>query len=61
MKIDIPKVVRPLVLSDYAEGFGVDPKTGEDVPMWVWVNPPLAVLREHDGTHAEINQGITRF
>jgi len=41
MKFDIPKIVRPLKLADYAEELG-------DTVVWVWVNPPLNLL-EHWG------------
>lgn len=60
MQFNIPKVVKPLFLRDYAEGFGVDPETGEDCPIWVWVNPPRAFLRERDEIIAEIVRRSTQ-
>lgn len=61
MKITIPKVVKPLYLRDYAEGFGVDPESGQDAPLWVWVNPPLDVLREYDEVQTEITKGMAEL
>lgn len=41
MKINVPKIVRPLYLSDYAESMG-------EQMIEVWVNPPADLLRERD-------------
>lgn len=43
MGITIPKVVRPLPLTDYAPEFVQD---GKPVTVYVWCNPPRAVRRE---------------
>ncbi len=39
MKITVPKIVRELRVSEYAEEFG-------DLAIQVWVNPPRALLEE---------------
>lgn len=39
MRIDIPKIVKPIKLSEYAEEFG-------DEVIYVWVNPPRRMLMD---------------
>jgi hypothetical protein len=36
---DIPKIVKPLPIAEYAEG--------SEAVVWVWLNVPQDVLREH--------------
>ncbi len=39
MEINIPKLVRPLALSAYAEELA-------EAVLWVWINPPRSLLAE---------------
>ena len=48
-KFDIPRIVRPLALAEYA------PEMGETC-IQVWVNPPRRLIEEHDGLWADIVQ-----
>jgi hypothetical protein len=47
-RFDIPKILRPLVLRDYA------PEMGEAV-IQVWVNLPGKVIEQHDRLNDEID------
>lgn len=47
MRFQVPKIVRPLTLTDYAPEM-VKPGTAEPLIVWVWVNPPVALLDAYD-------------
>ena len=47
MRFQVPKIVRPLALTDYAPEM-VKPGTAEPLLVWVWVNPPVALLDAYD-------------
>jgi hypothetical protein len=51
MKFDIPRIVKTVALANYAEEYG-------DRQIWVWVNPPVRLLEEHDRILSEIDQVI---
>ena len=51
MKLNIPPIVRPLSLSEYAPEMG-------DVEISVWVNPPRAVLAEYFGIIQAISAAL---
>lgn len=53
-RFDVLKIVRPIRLSEYAEGYG------ESV-IHVWVNPPAPLLQEHDQLVREAEQIKARF
>ena len=53
MNIEIPKIVRPLPLSDYAPEFG-------DVHLDVWVNPSRKLLEAiNQVAHQVVTTGLT--
>ena len=54
MRFDIPKIVRPLKLGDYAEELG-------DTVVWVWVNPPLNLLEHWSDLASESLKAIDRL
>lgn len=49
MQINIPRIVRPVRLSDYA------PEYGEQV-IWMWVNPPRELRLEFQNAALELDQ-----
>ena len=49
MELTIPKIVKPLALKDYDEQFG-----GQI--LYVWVNPPIAVLEDLSRALLSINE-----
>lgn len=50
MKLDIPKIVRPVDLGGYAEEM-------RGQVLYVWVNPPLALLQEYFSSQESLRTG----
>ena len=50
MQFAIPKIVRPIRLTEYAAEFV---QGGSPVTVWVWVNPPRDRMREFLALFAE--------
>lgn len=55
MKFKIPKILRPLRLSEYA------PEFGEEAVIQVWVNPPRDALNEHTALALASQAATKRF
>lgn len=60
MRIQIPPILRPVYLTDYAPQC-VDPATGQSIVVWVWVNPPRQMLVDHDALIDQLGQLRTRI
>lgn len=52
MRIIVPPITRPILLSDYAPELVRD--NGEPITVYVWVNPPRRVLREFSDLNSEV-------
>jgi len=52
--LNIPKVIRPLQLADYAEEL-------KDTVIWVWVNPPVSLLERWSALASESLQAIEQL
>ena len=50
MKFDIKKVIQPLPLREYAEGYP------EGLAVQVWVNPPRSLLQQRDELDRELGR-----
>ncbi len=56
MQFAIPKIVRPIRLTEYAAEFV---EGGSPVTVWVWVNPPRDRMREFLALFAERDEAKT--
>jgi len=54
MKINIPKIIRPIALSDYADEMG-------DAVIYVWVNPSRELRIKYDVEREEIDELLTEI
>jgi hypothetical protein len=52
MQIKLPKIIKPLKISEYAPG--------SEEEIQVWVNPPVALLQEYDKTIATARELIEK-
>lgn len=61
MKLNLPKIVRPIPLADYAPEmeFQEDGKT--PAVVWAWVNPPAALMARQRELQRQAQEGAQRI
>jgi len=58
MNFKIPKIIRPITLTDYAPEMVHDdgPDAGKPSAVYVWVNPPALLLTRHGELRAQASR-----